>query len=105
MPQASCRKPADEIVSIDEAMRLGYNWKLGPFELIDKVGASWLAKALEDEGISVPPILKLVGEQTFYRIENGKQQFFGLDGAYHDLVRPDGVQSCSKTSSGCRSRS
>ena len=82
---------ADEIVSIDEAMRLGYNWKLGPFELIDKVGASWLARALEADGIAVPPILKLVGEQTFYRIENGKQQFFGLDGAYHDLVRPEGV--------------
>ena len=82
---------ADEIVSIDEAMRLGYNWKLGPFELIDKVGASWLAKALQADGIAVPPILELVGDKTFYRIENGKQQFFGLDGAYHDLVRPDGV--------------
>ena len=82
---------ADEIVSIDEAMRLGYNWKLGPFELIDKVGASWLVEALEADGTAVPPLLKLVGEQTFYRIENGKRQFFGLDGAYHDLVRPEGV--------------
>ena len=26
---------ADDIASIDEAMRLGYNWKFGPFELID----------------------------------------------------------------------
>ncbi len=82
---------AEEIVAIDEAMRLGYNWKLGPFELIDKIGPAWLAKALAEDGIAVPPILAKVGEQSFYRIENGKRRFFGLDGAYHDLVRPDGV--------------
>jgi 3-hydroxyacyl-CoA dehydrogenase len=29
---------ADDIVAVDEAMRLGYNWKYGPFELIDKLG-------------------------------------------------------------------
>ena len=82
---------AEEIVAIDEAMRLGYNWKLGPFELIDKLGAAWFAKALTDDGIAVPAILEKVGEKTFYRLENGKRQFFGLDGAYHDLARPDGV--------------
>ncbi len=82
---------AEEITAIDEAMRLGYNWKWGPFELIDRVGAAWLAKALEADGIAVPAILAKVGEQTFYRIENGKQQFFGLDGAYHDIVRSEGV--------------
>ena len=82
---------AEEIVAIDEAMRLGYNWKLGPFELIDRIGPAWLAKALAEDGIAVPEILAKVGEQTFYRIEDGKRQFFGLDGAYHDLVRPEGV--------------
>ena len=41
---------ADEIVAIDEAMRLGYNWKAGPFELIDKLGAAWFAKALRGRG-------------------------------------------------------
>ena len=32
-----------------------------------------------------------MGDKTFYRLENGKRQFFGLDGQYHDLKRPDGV--------------
>ena len=82
---------ADEITAIDEAMRLGYNWKWGPFELIDKIGAAWLATALEEDGIAVPPILAKVGDKTFYRLEDGKRQFFGLDGQYHDLVRPEGV--------------
>ena len=43
---------ADDVVSVDEAMRLGYNWRWGPFELIDKLGAAWLASRLEREGIA-----------------------------------------------------
>lgn len=81
----------DEIASVDEAMRLGYNWKWGPFELIDMLGASWVAEQLEKNGQAVPSLLTLAGDRTFYRIENGKRQALGLDGQYHDLVRPDGV--------------
>ncbi len=40
---------ADEISSIDEAMRLGYNWKFGPFELIDQLGPEWFTARLEAE--------------------------------------------------------
>lgn len=80
-----------DITGIDEAMRLGYNWKQGPFELIDKLGAAWLVTRLKAEGVTIPPLLEAVGGKTFYRVENGKRQYFGLDGAYHDIVRPDGV--------------
>ena len=31
---------ADDIVAVDDAMKLGYNWKFGPFELIDQLGAA-----------------------------------------------------------------
>ncbi|NFV79652.1 3-hydroxyacyl-CoA dehydrogenase/enoyl-CoA hydratase family protein [Magnetospirillum aberrantis] len=82
---------ADEIESIDEAMRLGYNWKFGPFELIDQIGVDWLAAKLEASGMAVPAILKTASGKTFYRVENGTRQVLGMDGAYRDLVRPDGV--------------
>ncbi|MDF0489591.1 3-hydroxyacyl-CoA dehydrogenase NAD-binding domain-containing protein [Sphingomonas sp. H39-1-10] len=82
---------ADDIVSIDTAMKLGYNWNFGPFELIDKIGAATLAKRLADEGKPVPAILTLAGERSFYRVENGVRQHLGLDGDYHDVVRPEGV--------------
>jgi len=42
---------ADDIVAVDAAMRLGYNWKKGPFELIDSVGADWLATKFEAAGL------------------------------------------------------
>ena len=35
---------ADDVEAVDRAMRLGYNWKRGPFELIDEVGAGWFRR-------------------------------------------------------------
>ncbi|WP_238122886.1 MULTISPECIES: 3-hydroxyacyl-CoA dehydrogenase/enoyl-CoA hydratase family protein [unclassified Xanthobacter] len=82
---------ADDIVAIDDAMRLGYNWKLGPFELIDKIGAARLIAMLQADGVEVPPLLALAAQQPFYRVEAGTRQYLGSDGAYHDIVRADGV--------------
>ncbi len=82
---------ADTVLEIDESMRLGYNWKHGPFELIDMVGADWLAAKLRADGFAVAPMLEAAAGRTFYRLADGKRQYLGLDGEYHDLVRPDGV--------------
>lgn len=82
---------AETIFDIDEGMKLGYNWKQGPFEMIDALGPKWFADKLAAEGIPVPDILAKLGEGTFYKIEGGKIEYFGTDGNYHDVVRPDGV--------------
>lgn len=102
---------ADDITAIDEAMRLGYNWKKGPFEMIDDLGPAWFAAQLKAEGKAVPALVEKLlspptppasggeetaaagsgGEPTFYKIENGALHYFGFDGAYHPLKRPDGV--------------
>ena len=82
---------ADDIDSVDEAMRLGYNWQWGPFELIDKLGAGWLAEKLAQEGLAVPALLRAAQDKTFYRLQDGRRQYLGTDGAYHDLRRPEGV--------------
>ena len=82
---------ADTVFDIDEGMKLGYNWKKGPFEMIDDLGAKWLADKLGEEGIAVPEILSKLGDNTFYKVEGGKIQYFGTNGKYHDVQRPDGV--------------
>lgn len=82
---------ADDIVAIDDAMKLGYNWKYGPFELIDRLGPGQLAARLAAEGREVPSILVTAGDRPFYRIEAGRRQFLGTDGTYRDVVRPAGV--------------
>lgn len=58
---------ADDITAVDEAMKLGYNWKYGPFELIDKLGATWLAESLKTAGQQVAPLLEQLGEGKFYQ--------------------------------------
>jgi len=83
---------ADDIHAVDRAMQLGYNWKYGPFELIDRLGADWLAGRLEETGVAVPPLLKTAADMdSFYRIEAGHRQMLAVEGGYVDLPRPEGV--------------
>ena len=82
---------ADDITQIDAAMKLGYAWKWGPFELLDKIGPAWFRRQLAAAGVTVPSLLEKVGDGTFYRVENGRLQYLTVDGAYQDIVRPEGV--------------
>lgn len=82
---------ANEVEAIDEAMRLGYNWKFGPFELMDQLGTDWLAERLEKDGHEVPLGLRMARGRPFYRALEGRRQVLGLDGHYRDIARPEGV--------------
>ncbi len=82
---------AGTIADVDEAMRLGYNWKKGPFEMIDDLGPAWFAAELGKINIAVPKLVTQVGEGTFYKVENGQAFYFGTDGKYHAITRAEGV--------------
>ncbi len=82
---------ADTVADVDAAMRLGYAWKYGPFELIDRVGAPWLAAALRAAGRDVPKLIEQIGTRSFYRVQDGVLEFFGTDGEYHAVPRAEGV--------------
>lgn len=82
---------ADDVVAIDDAMKLGYNWKFGPFELIDRLGPGKLAERLRAGGKPVPALLETAGDRPFYRVVDGKRQYLTLGGDYADVVRAEGV--------------
>lgn len=82
---------SDTIYAVDQAMKTGYNWKYGPFELMDRMGAKWYADRLQTDGRPVPSLLAKVGSGTFFRVHEGKLQYFTLDGAYADAPRAEGV--------------
>ncbi len=82
---------ADNIAAVDEAMRLGTNWKKGPFQMIDDLGPKWFADKLREEGMDVPPLLDAVGDGSFYKVIEGKLHYFGTDNTYHAVERADGV--------------
>jgi 3-hydroxyacyl-CoA dehydrogenase len=85
---------ADDVEAIDRAMRLGYKWEWGPFELIDRIGADWLISALEALDKPVPELLRR-GE-PMYRTVDGElfcETFTGAGGARGELKpvrRPPG---------------
>ncbi|MDX2028317.1 MAG: 3-hydroxyacyl-CoA dehydrogenase NAD-binding domain-containing protein [Alphaproteobacteria bacterium] len=82
---------ADDIVAVDTGMRLGFNWQFGPFELIDKLGAGWVAQRLKTEGRPVPEFLQKAADKSFYRVEGGKLQYLATDENYKAVVRSQGV--------------
>ena len=82
---------SSDITAVDQAMKLGYNWKYGPFELIDKIGVDYFIKRLEKDGDTVPDLLKTAAGKTFYRTDGGKLQFMQQNGSYADVKRPEGV--------------
>ncbi len=83
---------ADDISTVDRAMRLGYNWKYGPFELIDRLGAGYLAERLRRDGVEAPALLETAAESGgFYRSHDGRRQYHAVAGGYFEAPRPDGV--------------
>ena len=82
---------ANSIVDVDDAMKLGYAWKTGPFELIDAIGVDALISMLEEDGVDVPPLLKKAAGKSFYKVEDGQLFYLGFDGEYTAVTRPDGV--------------
>jgi 3-hydroxyacyl-CoA dehydrogenase len=75
---------SDDIVNIDRAMRWGFNWAMGPFELLDTIGTGRVIDKLKAEGRELPAMLAVLeasGSDTFYR--NDGAEFLGIDGAWH----------------------
>ncbi len=96
---------ADDIVAVDTAMRLGYNWKYGPFELLDRIGVDWFIDRLLAENRKVPPLLAMcrgdfsrprrmnspLQHHSLYKVDSGKRIYADLSGNYQPVRRTDGV--------------
>ena len=82
---------SDEVVPIDEAMKLGYGWSRGPFEMIDALGAGWFRDLLAAEDVPVPPVLDDAGDSPFYRTDGGRITHFVTGRGHRPLERAPGV--------------
>ncbi len=75
---------SDDVVNVDRAMRWGFGWRKGPFELIDALGAGKFADACETKTGSLPKLLGVLtasGADSFYK--DGR--YLGTDGRYHAI--------------------
>jgi 3-hydroxyacyl-CoA dehydrogenase len=69
---------ADDVVNVDRAMRWGFNWELGPFEMFDAIGVAEFVKRAEADGVAVPAGLK--GVERFYQWDGGRRRYLELPG-------------------------
>lgn len=80
---------SDEIFRIDDALRAGFGWELGPFETWDAIGLEKSIKQMEDENLKPASwIYDMVtkGITSFYKVENGKKLFYDIESkAYKEI--------------------
>ena len=70
---------ADTIVEIDNAMKWGYNFEMGPFETWDAIGVEESVARMEKDGMTVPEKVKKMiagGNSTFYKVEQGQVHYY-----------------------------
>ena len=86
---------ADNVVEVDRAMRWGFGWELGPFEVWDAIGVEKSVARMKEEGGAVPANVEQMlaaGATSFYKNDNGQQSYFDFQQKkYVPLADPPGV--------------
>jgi len=81
---ASNRIPeiSDELYRIDDAMRAGFGWEHGPFQIWDAIGVENGLELISEEGYEagqwVTEMMKN-GQKSFYTVQNGATYYYDLD--------------------------
>ncbi|WP_309120726.1 3-hydroxyacyl-CoA dehydrogenase NAD-binding domain-containing protein [Paenibacillus sp.] len=81
---------ADTALDIDNAMKWGFNWDLGPFETWDAIGVRRSVERMRGEGRAIPAWVEAwlaAGNETFYTSDAGKR-FYANAGAYAEVETP-----------------
>ncbi|WP_027365188.1 3-hydroxyacyl-CoA dehydrogenase/enoyl-CoA hydratase family protein [Desulfotruncus alcoholivorax] len=86
---------ADDIQSIDDAMKWGFNWDFGPFETWDLLGVKEVADRIKAEGGAVPKVVEdllAAGRTSFYEKKEGARYCFDQNTGEAKQERiPEGV--------------
>lgn len=82
---------ADDVVNVDNAMRWGFNWELGPFQTWDALGLVWATEQMKQHGFAVPAWVDSMisaGHTAFYKWEGTTQLYYDYkEGAYRPIPR------------------
>lgn len=73
----------DSVVAVDEAMRWGYNWELGPFQTWDAIGFREAYDRMKKDGVALP-------DSVHKMYDSGAEGFYA-DGKVYDLLKGEYV--------------
>src|SRR6202162_3883897 len=86
---------SDHVVDVDRAMRWGFGWELGPFEVMDALGVKAFAAQAQKEGRALPAAIEKLlagGRKGFYESEKGETTVFDVrSGTPKPLETPPGI--------------
>jgi 3-hydroxyacyl-CoA dehydrogenase len=86
---------SDHVADVDRAMRWGFAWELGPFQLMDAIGVKAFAAGVQKEGRTLPPVLERLlasGRPSFYESGKGRATVFNIaSGGAEKVEEPNGV--------------
>ena len=75
---------ANDIVNVDRAMKWGFAWQQGPFEMLDKIGIKNVISTCDKKNIQLPKMLKLCKEKdidSFYKDD----EYLSIEGIYKKI--------------------
>jgi 3-hydroxyacyl-CoA dehydrogenase len=82
---------SDDFVAVDNAMKWGFNWQAGPFELFDAVGVDSMAAKWKEDGRPIPPLVEKLlgaGRKSFYEEAGGATYYFDFTGGSAKTLAP-----------------
>jgi 3-hydroxyacyl-CoA dehydrogenase len=85
---------SDNLADVDRALRWGFAWELGPFEMMDAVGVKAFAAQVQKEGRALPAVVQKLlasGRKGFYESEKGTTTVFDLARGSKKVEEPKGV--------------
>jgi 3-hydroxyacyl-CoA dehydrogenase len=80
---------SDDFYKIDDALKAGFGWELGPFETWDVLGLDQGLKLINDQNKKVAAWveeMKAAGFTSFYKSEKGKQLFFDIHSKSYQVI-------------------
>ena len=83
---------SDDIINIDNAMKWGFGWDMGPFEVWDAIGVSKSVSKMEADGKQVPKWVKEMlasGQSKFYEMKNGQLNYFDIESLSMKIEEPN----------------
>ncbi len=86
---------SDDIINIDNAMKWGYGWEAGPFEVWDNIGVREATTRMENDGKKVPKWVKDMlasGRESFYEAKDGCLTYYDV------LTNSVKTESCGEKS-------
>lgn len=80
---------ADKLYKIDDAVKAGFGWELGPFETWDVLGVEKTAEMMKAAGLEAAPWVKEMldaGMKSFYVTDNGRRKYYDIKSKSYQLI-------------------